>query len=182
MGAAGYFGTIDYIFMGIYAAVLVALGIYLKGRASESLEDYIIGGRKVPWWAMGISGMAQFLDLTGTALIVSFLFMLGPQGLFIEFRGGAVLILVFMTLWIGKWHRRSGCLTGAQWNIFRFGDCWGGRFAQLISVIAIVLTTIGMLAYLTKGVGLFLAAFLPFSPEVCAYGLIFLAAIYSTLR
>jgi SSS family solute:Na+ symporter len=179
MGAAGHFGTIDYVFMGIYALVLVGLGIYLKRRASESLEDYIIGGRKVPWWAMGISGMAQFLDLTGTALIVSFLFMLGPQGLFIEFRGGAVLILVFMMLWIGKWHRRSGCLTGAEWNIFRFGDCWGGRFAQLISVLAIVMTTIGMLAYLTKGVGLFLSAFLPFPPDYCAYGLIFLAAIYT---
>jgi len=165
--------------MGIYALVLVGLGLYLKGRASESIEDYIIGGRKIPWWAMGISGMAQFLDLTGTALIVSFLFMLGPQGLFIEFRGGAVLVLVFMMLWIGKWHRRSGCLTGAEWNIFRFGDCWGGRFAQLISVLACALGAIGMLAYLTKGVGLFLSAFLPWSPETCAYGLIALAAVYT---
>jgi SSS family solute:Na+ symporter len=179
MVAAGYFGIIDYVFMGIYVVVLVGLGIYLKGKASESIEDYIIGGHKIPWWAMGISGMAQFLDLTGTALIVSFLFMLGPQGLYIEFRGGAVLILVFMMLWVGKWHRRSGCLTGAQWNIFRFGDCWGGRFAQLIGVLAIVLTTVGMLAYLTKGVGLFLSTFLPFSPEVCAYWLIGIAAIYT---
>ncbi|MCH7226602.1 sodium:solute symporter [Haloferula sp. A504] len=176
-----YFGTLDYLFMGLYALILVGLGIYLKGRASESLEDYIMGGKKVPWWAMGISGMAQFLDLTGTALIVSFLFMLGPQGLFIEFRGGAVLILVFMMLWIGKWQRRSGCLTGAEWNIFRFGDCWGGRFAQLMSVFAICLTTIGMLAYLTKGVGLFLSTFLPFSPEMCAYGLIALAAVYTMI-
>lgn len=179
MTVSNYFGTIDYVFMGLYALVLVVLGIYLKRRASESLEDYIMGGKKVPWWAMGISGMAQFLDLTGTALIVSFLFMLGPQGLFIEFRGGAVLILVFMMLWIGKWQRRSGCLTGAEWNIFRFGDCWGGRFAQLMSVVAICITTIGMLAYLTKGVGLFLSTFLPFSPEVCAYGLIGLAAVYT---
>jgi len=174
-----YFGVIDYIFMGIYALVLVGLGFYLKGRASESLEDYIIGGHKVPWWAMGISGMAQFLDLTGTALIVSFLFMLGPQGLFIEFRGGAVLVLVFMMLWVGKWTRRSGCLTGAEWNIFRFGDCWGGRFAQLIGVLACSLGTVGMLAYLVKGVGLFLSAFLPWSPDVCAYGLIALAAVYT---
>ena len=93
MVAAGYFGIIDYVFMAIYVIVLIGLGLYLKGKASESIEDYIIGGHKIPWWAMGISGMAQFLDLTGTALIVSFLFMLGPQGLYIEFRGGAVLIL-----------------------------------------------------------------------------------------
>jgi len=179
MLATGYFGIIDYVFMAIYVVVLVAMGFYFKSKASESIEDYIIGGRKIPWWAMGISGMAQFLDLTGTALIVSFLFMLGPQGLFVEFRGGAVLIMVFMMLWIGKWHRRSGCLTGAEWNIFRFGDCWGGRFAQLISVLAISMFTIGMLAYLTKGVGIFLSTFLPFSPNACAYGLIALATVYT---
>ncbi len=179
MSSTSYFGTLDYVFMGIYALVLVGLGVYLKGRASESLEDYIIGGKKVPWWAMGISGMAQFFDLTGTALIVSFLFILGPQGFFIEFRGGAVLILVFMMLWIGKWQRRSGCLTGAEWNIFRFGDCWGGRFAQLMSVVANCLITVGMLAYLTKGAGLFLSTFLPFSPEACAYSLIAVAAVYT---
>jgi Na+/proline symporter len=175
----GYFGTIDLVLMGIYALALVAMGFYLKRLASDSIEDYIIGAGKIPWWAMGISGMAQFLDLTGTALIVSFLFMLGPQGLFIEFRGGAVLVLVLMMLWVGKWHRRSSCLTGAEWNIFRFGACWGGRFAQLISVLAVVLGTIGMLAYLTKGVGLFLSTFLPFPPDHCAYMLIFLAAIYT---
>lgn len=179
MLVTNYFHTIDYVFMIIYVIVLIAMGIYFKSKASESIEDYIMGGKKIPWWAMGISGMAQFLDLTGTALIVSFLFIIGPQGLFIEFRGGAVLIMVFMMLWIGKWHRRSGCLTGAQWNIFRFGDCWGGRFAQLISVLAISMFTIGMLAYLTKGVGLFLSTFLPYSPEACAYTLIALATVYT---
>ena len=168
-----YFGTIDYLLMGVYALVLVAMGLYLKRLASDSIEDYIIGGGKIPWWAMGISGMAQFLDLTGTALIVSFLFMLGPQGLFVEFRGGAVLVLVLMMLWVGKWHRRSGCLTGAEWNIFRFGDCWGGRFAQLISVLAVVLGTIGMLAYLTKGVGIFCRLFCPLLPTTALTCLFF---------
>ena len=141
MVATEDFGVLDYVFMGLYVVVLVGLGFYLKRRASGSIEDYIIGGRKVPWWVMGISGMAQFLDLTGTALIISFLFMLGPQGLYIEFRGGAVLVLVCMMLWTSKWARRSGCLTGAEWNIFRFGDCWGGRFAQLITVFSMVVFT-----------------------------------------
>ena len=98
MPASSYFATIDYIFMGLYALVLVALGIYLKRRASESLEDYIMGGKKVPWWAMGISGMAQFLDLTGTALIVSFLFMLGPQGLLEVWSKKSLKAVVRLTL------------------------------------------------------------------------------------
>ena len=179
MVAMKYFGLLDYIFMGIYVMVLVGLGFYLKRLASRSLDNYIVGGRNIPWWAMGISGMANFLDLTGTAVIVSFLFLLGPQGLFIEFRGGAVLVLPFMMLWAGKWHRRSGCLTGAEWNIFRFGDGWGGRFAQQMSVFATVVTTIGMLAYLIIGAGSFLSMFLPFTPMQCAIVLLVLASLYN---
>ncbi len=176
-----YFGMLDYAFMIFYVVVLMGLGLYLRRQASKSLDNYICGGQNIPWWAMGISGMASFLDLAGTAIIVSFLFLLGPQGLFVEFRGGAVLVLPFMMLWTGKWHRRSGCLTGAEWNIFRFGDCWGGRASQLMGVIATVLTTIGMLAYLIVGAGIFLSTFLPFSPLACSSVLLIFATIYTMM-
>jgi len=176
-----YFGMLDYAFMLFYVIVLIGLGFYLKRQASKSLDNYICGGGNIPWWAMGISGMASFLDLAGTAVIVSFLFLLGPQGLFVEFRGGAVLMLPFMMLWTGKWHRRSGCLTGAQWNIYRFGDCWGGRASQLMGVIATVLTTIGMLAYLIIGAGIFLSTFLPFPPEYCSMALLIMATLYTMM-
>ena len=99
--------AIDYSVIGGYLLALVVLGLVLERFASKSLDDYFIGGRQLPWWALGISGMAFFLDMTGTMIITSFLFMLGPRGLFIEFRGGAVLALAFMMLWGGKWHRRS---------------------------------------------------------------------------
>jgi Na+/proline symporter len=176
-----YFGLIDYIFMGGYLLILLGMGFYLKRLASRSLENYICGGRHIPWWMMGVSGMANFLDLAGTAVIISFLFMIGPRGLFIEFRGGAVLVLPFMMLWAGKWHRRSGCLTAGEWNIFRFGDTWGGRFAQQMMVISAVLFTIGMLAYLIIGAGIFLSMFLPFSPMACSLGLIGLATFYNMI-
>lgn len=175
------FGTIDYVFMGLYVLVLIFLGFYLQRLASRSLDNYICGGKNIPWWAMGISGMASFLDLAGTAVIVSFLFLMGPKGLFVEFRGGAVLVLAFMMLWTGKWHRRSGCLTGAEWNIYRFGNCWGGRASQLMGVIATVLTTIGMLAYLIIGAGVFLSTFLPFSPETCSLALLVMATLYTMM-
>ena len=181
MTLSTYFRPIDYVFMGLYVLVLIFLGFYLKRLASRSLDNYICGGQNIPWWAMGISGMASFLDLAGTAVIISFLFIMGPQGLFVEFRGGAVLVLPFMMLWTGKWHRRSGCLTGAEWNIYRFGDCWGGRASQFMGVVATVLTTIGMLAYLIIGAGIFLSTFLPFPPEHCSLVLLVLATLYTMM-
>ena len=174
-----YLNGFDYTVIGLYFAALVGLGLILQRKASASIEDYFIGGRKLPWWALGVSGMASFLDVTGTMIIVSFLFMLGPRGLFIEFRGGAVLVLAFMMLWGGKWHRRSRCLTGAEWMIFRFGDGPGGRFAQFMAALAGVVSTVGMLAYLVIGIGKFLSMFLPFTPMVCAASLVAVATVYT---
>ncbi|MEN8127949.1 MAG: sodium:solute symporter, partial [Planctomycetota bacterium] len=174
-----YLNSFDYAVIGVYFCVLVGLGFYLKKKASQSIEDYFIGGRKLPWWALGISGVASWVDITGTMMIVSFLYMLGPRGFFIEFRGGAGLILPFMMLWAGKWMRRSKCITSAEWMIFRFGDGFGGRFAQLAAAIGAVIATIGMLGYLVKGVGLFLSMFLPFEPFTCAFILIGIATVYT---
>jgi len=173
-----FLGLIDYIIMGVYFACLVGLGLYLKKKASKGIEAYFLGGRQLPWWALGISGMASFLDLTGTMIIVSFLFMMGPRGLFVEFRGGAVLVLAVMMLWTGKWHRRSGCITGAEWMLYRFGATAGGHFARIAGAIATIVSNVAMIAYLIKGSGLFVAMFVPISPQWCAIIMIGMATIY----
>lgn len=173
--------TIDYSVIAAYFGALVVLGLILERMASASLEDYFIGGRRLPWWALGVSGMAFFLDMTGTMIITSFLFLLGPRGLFIEFRGGAVLALAFMMLWGGKWHRRSKCLTPAEWMVFRFGDGLGGRFAQSVQALALIVSSVGMLAYLIKGAGLFLTMFFPFSPFWCNVVMIGVTTIYTMI-
>jgi Na+/proline symporter len=171
--------TLDYGFIAVYLLVLVLLGLYLSRKASASLEDYFLGGRKLPWWALGVSGMASNLDMTGTMLIVSFLYMLGPRGLFIEFRGGAVLIMAVMMLWTGKWHRRSNCMTGAEWMVYRFGEGVGGQFARIVSALSVLIWLFGALAYMIKGTGIFLAHFLPFSPMTCAVIMIGVATLYT---
>lgn len=176
-----YLATPDYLIIACYFVVLISIGLILRQRASKNIESYFIGGRKLPWWALGMSGMASWLDISGTLLIVSFIYLLGPRGMFIEFRGGVGLVLVIMMLWVGKWHRRSGCVTGSDWMIFRFGDGIGGRFAELSKVAAALIGLIGELGYLIFGAGLFFSMFLPLSPFHSALLLIAVATIYTVL-
>lgn len=176
-----FLSNIDYSIIGVYFLILILIGFLLKKRASKSIEHYFIGGRKLPWWALGLSGMASWLDISGTLLIVSFVYLLGPRGLFIEFRGGVGLVLVIMMLWVGKWHRRSGVMTGSDWMIFRFGDGPGGRFAELAKVAAAMVGLIGELGYLIFGAGLFFSMFIPLSPFYCALILISVATVYTVL-
>lgn len=49
--------TLDWIVLGAYLAAMVLLSVWLS-RGQESTEDYYVGGRNLPWWAVGVSTMA----------------------------------------------------------------------------------------------------------------------------
>jgi len=175
----GLFTTFDYGLICSYVVVIVGIGFYLSRRASDSVEDYFIGGRKMPWWLLGISGMAQFVDITGTALIISFLFMIGPKALLVELRGGLAIHMTLILLWAGKWHRRSGCITGAEWMIFRFGNGVDAKAARIITAVSNQVFIVGMVTYLSKGVGIFFSTFLPFAPQTCSFAVVMIACLYT---
>ncbi|MCE5339997.1 MAG: hypothetical protein LLF92_02550 [Planctomycetaceae bacterium] len=176
-----YLSLLDCVIILAYLFLVIGIGCYLKKRASASLNDYFLGGRRLPWWLLGISGMSAWVDMTGTMIITSFLFMLGPRGLFVEFRGGAGLVLVFVMLWLGKWHCRSGCMTSAEWMKFRFGEGFGGRFARFAAVASGIIFALGLLAYSMVGGGLFISMFLPFPPWVCSLMLVAVTYLYTIL-
>jgi SSS family solute:Na+ symporter len=50
-------GFIDWAIISIYFMGMIGLSIYL-GRDQKDQEDYYVGGRSLPWWAIGISTMA----------------------------------------------------------------------------------------------------------------------------
>lgn len=174
-----YLNWVDYTIIGVYLLVLLVMGKALQKMASSSLEDYFLGGRKLPWWALGITGMSSFLDMSGTMVITSFLFMMGPRGFFIEFRGGAVLVLVFILAWTAKWHRRSGCMTGAEWMIYRFGSGPSGQAARVITAVSQIVVLIFMIAYLVKGAGPFLGTFLDIGPFYSSLIMVVVTTLYT---
>ena len=50
----GGFGTLNWAVLISYFIVLIAIGAYFS-RREKSTDDYFLGGRRVPWWAMGLS-------------------------------------------------------------------------------------------------------------------------------
>ena len=48
------FSALDYTALMGYFAVLVMMGIYFAGKGS-STEDFFLAGRRMPWWATGLS-------------------------------------------------------------------------------------------------------------------------------
>jgi solute:Na+ symporter, SSS family len=64
---------------------------------------------------------------------------------------------------------------------FRFGEGTAGQIARLFSAVAIIVSTVGMLAYAIKGVGLFFSMFLPFSPLTCALMMVAVTTVYTMM-
>ncbi|MEM0967463.1 MAG: sodium:solute symporter [Verrucomicrobiota bacterium] len=172
---------IDITIIVVYLFITMGVGLYMTKQASKSLDHYFLGGRSLPWYFLGMAGMAMWFDLTGTMIITAFLYMLGPKGLFVEFRGGAVLILAFLICYTGKWHRRSGCMTGAEWIAYRFGTGAEAKLMRVFKAASTFLITIVLLAYLVRGTSLFVGMFIPYSPMVVTGIILGSCAIYTMM-
>ncbi|MBW1785853.1 MAG: sodium/solute symporter [Deltaproteobacteria bacterium] len=48
---------LDWLIIVCYLIVMVALSVYV-GRGHSTQTDYFVGGRRLPWWAVGLSTMA----------------------------------------------------------------------------------------------------------------------------
>ena len=58
---AGSFGLANSMVLGVYLALLVAMGIYFARRAS-TVQDFFLAGGRMPWWAAGLSIFATMLS------------------------------------------------------------------------------------------------------------------------
>ncbi|MEP0860025.1 MAG: sodium:solute symporter [Ignavibacterium sp.] len=171
-------GLIDLLIVIAYLIIITAIGFYFEKKASSGIDSYFLGNRKIPWWALGASGMASNFDVSGTMINVALIYAFGAVGFFVEMRGGLVLIMAFLMIFMGKWNRRSKVMTLSEWMTYRFGDGIQGKSARIISAISTLIITIAIVSYFAVGAGKFIGdvlnipAFLGFTSEFWAAAII----------
>ncbi len=151
---------LDLTILVVYFGVTLFTGFWISRRASRSLRNYFLGGNSVPWYALGLSNASGMFDVSGTMVMVAWLFVYGLKSVWIPWLW-PVFNQVFMMVYLSTWLRRSGVMTGAEWIRFRFGDGAGSHLSHLIVVLYAMLIVIGFLAYGFVGVGKFAATVLP---------------------
>ncbi len=71
---------LDWFVLAIYALIVVAIGVY-TGRKEKNTDDYFLGGRQMPWWAVMISIYATslsaltFIGVPGAAYMEDFRYL-----------------------------------------------------------------------------------------------------------
>ena len=143
-----------------YVGVITAIGLLHHKAASQGgVRSFFLGNGTLPWWALGASGMSSNLDISGTMINTALIYGLGARGFYVELRGGVTLsISIFMVL-LGKYTRRGGSLTVAEWMTLRFGDGRHGKVAQLATAVTQLVLCVGSVTYFTVGAGKFVGGF-----------------------
>ena len=171
---------IDYAIVGLYFVIVIGLGFWYRRRAARNLEAYFLGGKRLHWLGLAMSGSVSNFDITGTMWIVSMLFVLGMRSMWIHWMWGCMMG-AFCLAYMGKWTRRSGVMTGAEWMLTRFGTGTGGVVARLAAALLSLVTLVGMIGYAFQGIGKFAAVYLDLPPNVCALLIIGTTTLYVLL-
>ncbi|MBO2543651.1 MAG: sodium:solute symporter family protein [Zunongwangia sp.] len=151
---------LDILIILLYLIGTIVIGLALRKKAQRSKDDYLLGGKNLPWYMMGLSNASGMFDISGTMWLVTLTFVYGFKSIWIPWLW-PVFNQVFLMVYLSAWLRRSNVTTGAEWILFRFDSGRGGRWSHTIIVVFAILSCLGFLAYGFIGLGKFVEIFIP---------------------
>lgn len=164
----------DLLVIALYMAGTLGLGFYIANKARQDMNAYFLGGKKIPWWALGVSNASGMFDIAGTMWLVTVCFVYGLKSVWLPWVW-PIFNQVFLMVYLSLWLRRSNVMTGAEWLETRFGKGRGAQLCQWVVVIFAIVSAIGFIAYAFKGIGKFAAIFFPWHWSPDTYALLIFA-------
>jgi solute:Na+ symporter, SSS family len=146
----------------LYLGSMVTIGWVLRKKARQNKLSYLMGGKVLPWWLLGLSDASDMFDISGTMWMVALCFIYGMKSIWIPWLW-PVFNQVFLMMYLSKWLRRSNATTGAEWLATRFGSDRRVNASHISVVIFALLGCFGFLAYGFVGLGKFMEIFIPWS-------------------
>lgn len=152
---------IDLAIIASYLLMTVFIGLWYSKKARQNKDSYLLGGKSLPWYKLGLSDASDMFDISGTMWMVSLCFVYGMKSIWIPWLW-PVFNQVFLMMYLSKWLRRSNASTGAEWLATRFGHIGKGVGNSHKVVVAFALIScFGFLAYGFVGLGKFVEIFIP---------------------
>ncbi|MEO1483604.1 MAG: sodium/solute symporter [Myxococcota bacterium] len=141
-------GVIDWTVITVYLAGMIGLSVHL-GRGQEDNEDYYVGGRQLPWWAVGISVIATQSSAISFVSIPAFVGLREGGGLtWLQYELAVPLAMIFTMIVLVPYFRGLELV-----SVFEFLDRrFGPGTSKLLSVIFLLSRGFG------TGVGVYAAA------------------------
>ena len=159
---------------------MLALGWGFRRRAADNLGNYFLGGKRLHWIALSMSGSVSNFDITGTMWIVGLITLFGMKSMWNHWLWGFLMGSFFLA-YMGKWIRRSQVMTGAEWMLTRFGPGPQGTAARSAYALMAVVTMVGFVGYAFQGIGKFASVYIDVQPEMAAAMIFVITTTYVLL-
>jgi solute:Na+ symporter, SSS family len=108
----------DWIFIGLYFVIMIAVTLFLSRRAGKSTGDFFLSGRKLPWYIAGTSMVATTFAADTPLAVTELVATSGIAGNWLWWNmlvGGMLTVFFFARLW-----RRAGIMTDCEFVSIRY--------------------------------------------------------------
>ena len=109
----------DWLVVALYFVASAVFALMYTRRASESLDEYFVSGRQLPWWLAGTSMVATTFAADTPLVVSGLVAKYGVAGNWLWWNGaisGILTVFFFARLW-----RRAGVLTDLEFAELRYG-------------------------------------------------------------
>jgi SSS family solute:Na+ symporter len=140
--------ALDWLIIGLYMLGMIGLSMYL-GRGQEDAADYYVGGRDLPWWAVGMSTMATQTSAISFISIPAFVALKPGGGLtWLQYELAVPLAMILVAAVLLPFLRSLRLISVYAYLELRFG----GGIRNLVSIVFLLSRALG------TGVGLYASA------------------------
>jgi len=74
----------DLAIIAAYLVTMVVIGWTLRKKARLNKENYLMGGKSLPWYMLGLSDASDMFDISGTMWMVSLCFVYGMKSIVLK--------------------------------------------------------------------------------------------------
>src|SRR3990172_5016136 len=109
----------DWLIIALYFVASAAVGLAYTRKGGQSLADYFVSGRSLPWWLAGTSMVATTFAADTPLAVAGLVAKYGVAGNWLWWNGafsGVLTVFFFARLW-----RRAGVLTDVEFAELRYG-------------------------------------------------------------
>jgi len=169
----------DWLVIALYFAVSAAIGLAYTRRAGQSLADYFVSGRSLPWWLAGTSMVATTFAADTPLVVAGLVAKYGVAGNWLWWNGafsGVLTVFFFSRLW-----RRAGVLTDVEFAELRYGGRPAAVLRGFRAVYLAVPINLIIMGWVTRAMVTILQITLDVNPWVAATVIFGVTAAYSVL-
>ncbi|MFW6227101.1 MAG: sodium:solute symporter family transporter, partial [Bacteroidota bacterium] len=110
--------TIDWIILGVFFSIILLIGYWASRKAGQDTSEFFLGGRRMPWWLLGISMVACTFSADTPNLVTG---MVRESGVAKNWAWWAFLITGMVTVFIyARLWRRSNVMTDLEFYELRY--------------------------------------------------------------